>query len=146
MGARNISAVVAMPTACFRSRRYTPSAASSQTVPATNGRKHSTTIGKKITVQESWPMTNGEITSNASVDTHKWNSPEPRVLQVSVSSGNTTRLTKLVFSTINVVARFAHSENNALMLSPANNTMAYWNGSFACAFQRDLKTTPNTKV
>src|SRR6185312_8239874 len=146
MGARNISAMVAMPTACFRSRRYTPSAASSQTVPATNGRKHTTTIGKKIAVQGRWPMTNGEITSNTTVDTHRWNSPEPSVLQVSVSSGNTTRLTKLVFSTMSVVARLAHSEKNVLMFSPANNTMAYWNGLVVCAFQRDLKITPNTKV
>src|SRR5690348_18405544 len=87
MGARNINAIVAMPTACLRSRRYTPSAASSQTVPATNGRKHATTTGKKIAVHEMCPMANGEISSNTSVDTHRWNSPEPSVLQVSVSSG-----------------------------------------------------------
>src|SRR6185437_3418953 len=146
MGARNINAMVTMPTACFRSRRYTPSAASSQTVPATNGRKHATTIGKKIAVQGSWPMAHGEIASNTIVDTHKWNSAEPSVLQVSVSSGNTTRFTKLVFSTMSVVARLAHSENNVLMFNPANNTTAYWNGFVVCAFQRDLKITPNTKV
>src|SRR5690348_2570474 len=146
MGARNISAVVTMPVACFRSRRYTPRDASSQTVPATNGRKHTTTIGKRTTVHGICPITNGEITSNTIVDTHRWNSPAPSVLQVSVSSGNTTRLTKLVFSMTSVVARLAHSENNVLMFRPANSTIAYWNGSVVCAFQRDLKITPKTKV
>src|SRR5574337_998191 len=100
--------------------------ACSQTLPATNGRKHTTTIGNRTTVHGTWPITHGEIANNTSVDTHRWNSPEPSVLQFSVSSGNTTGLTTLVFSMTSVVARLAHSEKNVLMFSPANNTTAYW--------------------
>src|SRR5690348_4701299 len=114
-----------MPIIWLKSRRYTPSDASSQTVAAVNGRKQSTTTGNRIAVQGTCPMKNGETASSTMVDTDRWNSAEPIVLQVRVSSGKTTRFTKAAFSTTSVVARFAHSEKNEWMFNPANSTIAY---------------------
>src|SRR6185437_3342471 len=146
IGARNIKAVVTMPTICLRSRRNTPSDASSQIVPATNGRKQATTTGKKTIVQGTRALTSNEMAISTRVDTSRWNNAAPSVLQERLSSGNTTRLTKFVFSTISVVPRLAHSENSVLMLRPANRMIANWKWPLTWSFQREWKITPNTKV
>ena len=112
IGERKRSTVVKMPTVCPTSRRYTPTDARNQANPIVIRTSGTNTRGRKSAVGDNLKPASTANNIQMITLTAAWKSAAPMTVHGRISSGNTTRLTKLACCSTSPGARLTHSANS----------------------------------